>query len=77
MMSEIIDTLHLNSPTTTEKDGTLLAWLSSIAGVNSRALADTIFSSGSVILANSPDKVIRTDFKIYRGRRHPLRRFPS
>ena len=66
MMSGIIsDTLHLNSPTTTEKDGTLLAWLSGIAGVNSRALADTIFSSGSVILANSPDKVIRTDFKIY------------
>jgi manganese-dependent inorganic pyrophosphatase len=66
MMSGIIsDTLHLNSPTTTEKDGTLLAWLSSIAGVNSRALADIIFSSGSVILANSPEKIIRTDFKIY------------
>jgi manganese-dependent inorganic pyrophosphatase len=66
MMSGIIsDTLHLNSPTTTEKDGSLLAWLSGIAGVNSRALADLIFSSGSVILASSPDKVIRTDFKIY------------
>ncbi len=66
MMSGIIsDTLHLNSPTTTEKDGTLLAWLSGIAGVNSKTLADTIFSSGSVILSNSPDKVIRTDFKIY------------
>jgi manganese-dependent inorganic pyrophosphatase len=66
MMSGIIsDTLHLNSPTTTEKDGTLLNWLSGIAGVNSRALADAIFSSGSVILGNSPDKVIRTDFKIY------------
>lgn len=66
MMSGIVsDTLHLNSPTSTEKDGDLLNWLSNIASQNSRALADAIFSSGSVILANSPDKVIRTDFKIY------------
>ncbi|MFA6961707.1 MAG: putative manganese-dependent inorganic diphosphatase [Opitutaceae bacterium] len=66
MMSGIIsDTLHLNSPTTTEKDGLILAWLSKIASVNSRELANEIFSSGSVILANPPDKVIRSDFKIY------------
>jgi manganese-dependent inorganic pyrophosphatase len=66
MMSGIIsDTLHLNSPTTTEKDGVILSWLSKIASVNSRELANEIFSSGSVILANSPDKVIRSDFKIY------------
>lgn len=66
MMSGIIsDTLHLNSPTTTEKDGAILSWLSKIASVNSRELANEIFSSGSVILANPPDKVIRSDFKIY------------
>lgn len=66
MMGGIIsDTLHLNSPTSTEKDGVLLSWLSKIAGVNSRELADAIFSSGSVILANPPDKVIRSDFKVY------------
>jgi len=66
MMGGIIsDTLHLNSPTSTEKDAMLLAWLSKVAGVDSRELADAIFSSGSVILANPPDKVIRTDFKIY------------
>ncbi|OAM91192.1 putative manganese-dependent inorganic diphosphatase [Termitidicoccus mucosus] len=66
MMSGIIaDTLHLNSPTTTEKDVTLLQWLGKIAGVDSRELADAIFSSGSVILANPPDSVIRSDFKIY------------
>ncbi|HTB81573.1 MAG TPA: putative manganese-dependent inorganic diphosphatase [Opitutaceae bacterium] len=66
MMAGIIsDTLHLNSPTSTEKDSALLAWLAKIAGVNSRALADEIFSSGSVILANPPDKVIRSDFKLY------------
>ncbi|HEY0944441.1 MAG TPA: putative manganese-dependent inorganic diphosphatase, partial [Opitutaceae bacterium] len=66
MMSGIIsDTLHLNSPTSTEKDGTILGWLAKIADVNSRSLADEIFSSGSVILANPPEKVIRSDFKIY------------
>ncbi len=66
MMSGIIsDTLHLNSPTSTEKDACVLSWLSKIAKVNPRELADTIFSSGSVILANPPGKVIRTDFKIY------------
>lgn len=66
MMSGIIsDTLHLNSPTSTEKDGVILSWLSKIASVNSAELANEIFSSGSVILANPPDKVIRSDFKIY------------
>ncbi|MDD2765448.1 MAG: putative manganese-dependent inorganic diphosphatase [Opitutaceae bacterium] len=66
MMAGIIsDTLNLNSPTSTEKDGALLHWLAQIAGVDARELADTIFSSGSVILANPPDKVVRSDYKIY------------
>ncbi len=66
MMGGIIaDTLHLNSPTTTEKDVILLQWLGKIAGVDSRELADAIFSSGSVIIASPPDSVIRSDFKIY------------
>jgi manganese-dependent inorganic pyrophosphatase len=66
MMGGIItDTLHLNSPTSTEKDARILAWLAQLAGVDSRALADTIFNSGSVILANPPEKVVRSDFKLY------------
>lgn len=66
MMSGLIsDTLHLNSPTTTPKDGAVLTWLAGIAGIDSRRLADEIFSSGSVILANPADKVVRSDFKIY------------
>ncbi|MEO6873838.1 MAG: putative manganese-dependent inorganic diphosphatase [Opitutaceae bacterium] len=66
MMSGLIsDTLMLNSPTTTPKDGSILAWLSKIAGVDPQKLADEIFSSGSVILANPPAKVVRSDFKIY------------
>jgi manganese-dependent inorganic pyrophosphatase len=61
----ISDTLHLQSPTSTEKDGEILAWLARLAGVDSRALATLIFSSGSVILTHPPEKVIRNDFKIY------------
>lgn len=61
----ISDTLNLQGPTTTEKDATLLAWLSRLAGVDARQLADLIFSSGSVILANPPERVVRSDFKIY------------
>lgn len=61
----ISDTLNLQSPTSTEKDATLLAWLSRLAGVDTRQLADLIFSSGSVILASPPEKVVRSDFKIY------------
>ncbi|MBC7367453.1 MAG: putative manganese-dependent inorganic diphosphatase [Undibacterium sp.] len=66
MMAGLIsDTLHLHGPTTTRKDAILLAWLSEIAGVNSKQLADEIFNSGSVILANPPEKIVRSDFKIY------------
>jgi manganese-dependent inorganic pyrophosphatase len=66
MMSGLIsDTLFLNSPTTTSKDAELLAWLAPIAGEDPRALADAIFASGSVILANPPEAVVRSDHKVY------------
>ena len=66
MMSGIIsDTLHLHSPTSTEKDSEILRWLAGIADVDSRQLADEIFASGSVILSNKPEDVIRSDLKAY------------
>ena len=66
MMAGVIsDTLNLNSPTSTAKDGEILRWLSPIAGVDPRDLATTIFSSGSVILANPPDRIVRSDYKVY------------
>jgi manganese-dependent inorganic pyrophosphatase len=39
--------------------------LSEVSGVNSKQLAEQIFNSGSVILAQPPEKVVRSDFKIY------------
>jgi manganese-dependent inorganic pyrophosphatase len=66
MMSGIIsDTLNLNSPTTTEKDRVILHWLAKIAEVEPGDLATLIFSSGSVILDNPPETVVRSDFKVY------------
>lgn len=66
MMAGLIsDTLLLQSPTSTPKDAAILDWLESHAELKARALADLIFSSGSVILASPPEKVVRSDFKIY------------
>ncbi len=66
MMSGLIsDTLLLQSPTSTPKDAELLNWLESLAGIHGRALAQLIFSSGSVILASPPEKIVRADFKVY------------
>jgi manganese-dependent inorganic pyrophosphatase len=66
MMSGLIsDTLLLQSPTSTAKDADTLNWLQSHAGIKAQELAQRIFSSGSVILANPADKVVRSDFKVY------------
>jgi manganese-dependent inorganic pyrophosphatase len=66
MMAGLIsDTLHLNSPTTTPKDADLLAWLSGIAAVEPRSLAEAIFSSGSVIQASTPESIVQADHKVY------------
>ncbi len=61
----ISDTLMLSGPTTTQTDKEVLERLEKIAGVDARELADSIFSSGSVILNSAPEEVIRMDCKIY------------
>ncbi len=66
MMSGLIsDTLLLQSPTSTSKDADILSWLESHADIKTKALANLIFTSGSVILVKPPENVIHTDFKIY------------
>ncbi len=66
MMSGLIsDTLFLQSPTSTAKDAEVLAWLETHADIKAKALAELIFSSGSVILAHSAATIVRSDFKIY------------
>lgn len=65
MAGIISDTLLLNSPTTTELEGELLDWLCPIAGIKPKALADLIFTAGSLIVTSTPGQVIRSDCKIY------------
>ncbi|MGF1483738.1 MAG: putative manganese-dependent inorganic diphosphatase [Opitutales bacterium] len=61
----ISDTLHLQGPTSTEKDDQVLRWLESLAGLPSQELADIIFRSGSIILSSTPASVITSDLKAY------------
>lgn len=66
MMGGLVsDTLNLRSPTTTGVDEDVLRWLEGIAGLTGSELAEIIFSSGSVLVANEPDNVVRLDRKIY------------
>jgi manganese-dependent inorganic pyrophosphatase len=66
LMSGIIsDTLNLNSPTTTALEPELLDWLAGIGKTDTAALAELIFSSGSVLLQQAPEEVIRSDCKVY------------
>lgn len=66
MMGGVIsDTLNLNSPTSTEKDGEILRWLETIADVKADDLTEMVFSSGSIIVSHAPEDVIRADLKVY------------
>ncbi|HBR95250.1 MAG TPA: putative manganese-dependent inorganic diphosphatase [Opitutae bacterium] len=65
MAGIISDTLLLNSPTTTPLESELLDWLAPIAGIEPKALADLIFTAGSVVINSEPDQVISSDCKIY------------
>lgn len=66
LMSGLIsDTLMLTGPTTTDMDREILKRLEKIANVDAKELADSIFTSGSVILSSPPAEVIEMDCKIY------------
>lgn len=65
MAGIISDTLFLNSPTTTELEKELIEWLEPIANTKADKLAELIFSSGSIILNNTPEKVVASDCKHY------------
>ena len=59
----ISDTLNLTSPTTTELDKDMLAWLTNIAEVNAAQFTHDFFASGSLLRKGSVDDLIGTDRK--------------
>jgi manganese-dependent inorganic pyrophosphatase len=64
MASGIIsDTLHLASPTTTDVDREILAWLAGLCSVDLDAYAREFFEIGSALRSSRPADVIREDCK--------------
>ncbi len=64
MVSGIIsDTLHLRSPTTTDVDRDMLAWLAPRCGENLVAYTKEFFEVGSALRSKPPAEVIREDCK--------------
>lgn len=61
----ISDTLHLTSPTTTEIDREILAWLGTLTPVPVKQFADQFFSTGSALQVNTPAAVVAADCKQY------------
>lgn len=59
----ISDTLNLTSPTTTDLDRDMLAWLCVIAELNAEQFTHDFFASGSLLLKGSVDEIICTDRK--------------
>ena len=67
MASGIIsDTLHLRSPTTTDVDREMLAWLGELSGVDLAEYAREFFEIGSALRSSTPAEVIREDCKEFR-----------
>jgi manganese-dependent inorganic pyrophosphatase len=66
MASGIIsDTLFLKSPTTTDIDRDVLAWLRHYLPVNLEDYAREFFAEGSTLSISSPDEVLASDRKTY------------
>ena len=61
----ISDTLHLTSPTTTETDRRMLAWLADPLGLDLAAFAEKMFAAGSVLDRFPARESVRMDCKEY------------
>ncbi|MBM3844691.1 MAG: putative manganese-dependent inorganic diphosphatase [Verrucomicrobia bacterium] len=62
----VSDTLNLTSPTTAEKDRTILPKLEKISGVNAKQFTERLFASGSVLVSKAADQAVTADCKEYR-----------
>lgn len=61
----ISDTLHLHSPTTTDTDRDILAWLEPYAQVDFDEFSESFFASGSALHSHPAAEIIATDCKSY------------
>jgi len=61
----ISDTLHLTSPTTTDVDRDMLAWLDTLSPVPLKAFSEGFFAVGSPLQIHTPEEVLKADCKEY------------
>lgn len=61
----VADTLLFQSPTTTDSDTAIAAWLEKISGETAKALMDGMMSVGSALNTLSPENAIDSDRKTY------------
>jgi len=59
----VSDTLCLTSPTTTQIDREMLAWLSAIAGVDAGKFSEELFAVGSLIVNGTAEEILNADRK--------------
>jgi len=62
----VSDTLHLTSPTTTDVDREILAWLATITGIDTQAFTQAFFNAGSLLANASAEEILTTDRKEFR-----------
>ncbi len=66
MLSAILsDTVIMKSPTTTERDRKIAAYLAGLAGLDIQRLGEDMFNASSDLLKKTPEEIIRADYKIY------------
>ena len=63
----ISDTVILNSPTTTERDRAVVAYLGGLLGVDPAAFGSEMFKAGSDVSGTSADELVKRDAKDFRS----------
>ena len=61
----VTDTLNLSSPTTTQRDATVLRKLETIANIDATRFIEQVFASGSILVTREPADAITADCKEY------------
>ncbi len=66
MLSAILsDTVIMKSPTTTDRDRRIAAYLANLTGLDIQKLGEDMFNASSDLLKKKPEEIIKTDYKVY------------
>lgn len=62
------DTVILKSPTTTERDRSIVNWLEECSGLDHKAFGSEIFSATSSLKKRGPEAVVNGDYKVFEAK---------